>query len=313
MKQDKFLLINGNREYLSPLILSGNLIVSGMTVPEAYTFSEKIISNIPSDGIKKDDFLILLIAELPDKIKMRFVLLELVKKYILSGKNQGPLFIFIGGMGGKTLLGNFISQQLGVNQAVAIDNEKYRLADPKVDQSYLWKATYESSQGYLETVKKLTPWMIKMIERNVFDFRRYKKWCYLWEGIYLSPQAVKNLYSSFAKIDFLSIFILPKFDDIKRQYLIRWERELGVKQLSKRKNLIDAYLQNIEAIRTHISKNIDPIASFVIDSPIFEERLSIFYALLNQKFTDIADREFPGWAEKVTRKPSELLQFNSSF
>jgi hypothetical protein len=57
---------------------------------------------------------------------------------------------------------------------------------------------------------------------------------------------------------------LPKFADIKRQYLIRWQNELGIEKLKKRKIIIDRYLKNVKAIRSHIEKNFDPVASFVI-------------------------------------------------
>lgn len=310
MIQGKFIHINGIRDYLSPLILSGSLTIAGVSVADAIKLASAIIEKTPDSGLEKNDFVNLIISELSGETKKRYIRLELVKKFILSGKSKSPLFIFISGLTGKTLLSNYVAQHLGVNQTIAIDNEKYSLVNPAEEQAYLWKATYESPEGYIKTVEKIMPRLDYMIDRNIFDFNRYRKWCYLWEGIYLSPVAVKKLFSKYEKIYYLSVFVLPKFEDIKRHYLLRWQSELGIEHLSKRKNIIDKYLENIEAIRGHIAKNIDPVASFVIESPFFEERLTIFYGLLQQKFKDITDKEFPGWVEKIADNPENINEFN---
>jgi len=119
-------------------------------------------------------------------------------------------------------------QQLNVNQSIAFDNEKLHLANPNTSEKFLWKATYESHLSYIKTVEAMYPALIEMIERNLFDFKRYKKWCYFWEGIYLSSTAVKKLHDKYDdNIYYLSIYNLPSMPDIKNQYLLRWQNEFG--------------------------------------------------------------------------------------
>ena len=306
----KYLKTNGFRDYLSPLIFGGELIVCGVDFGSSYNLASEIISAVSAQGISKEEFTILAIKSIPKKFKKRFITFEVVKKFLLSRKAKSPLFIFLGGMAGKTLMGNFISQHLGVTQAIAIDNEKFRIYDPDNSQAHLWKAVYESPDGYTMTVDALVPWMIKMIDRNLFDHSRYRKWCYFWEGIYLSPLAIKKIYHKFGQTNyFFSVFILPKFKEIKARYILRWQKETGVEELEKRKNYIDLYLKNIKAIRSHISENIDPVASFVIQNIRLEKRLENFYILLHQTLEDIAEKEIPGWVNDIELKPEKFQEF----
>jgi len=308
----KFVQAGGNlMNEISPLMLSGSLIASGVPFADAYERALAIVNLVPDSGISNEDYIALVINFLSGEEKVRYVVLKLVKLYLLSKKNSSPFFIFIGGMGGKTILGNYIAPHLRISQAIAIDNEKYRIVDPSKDQDYLWKATYESAEGYVKTVEALTPWMMKMLDRNRFDFRRFRKWCYLWEGICLTPKSVKELMSKAKRVHHLSVFILPAFDDIRKRYLIRWQEELGIEQLKKRRNIIDRYLQNIQVIRSHIADHIDPVASFVIGSTLLEERLEAFYALLYQKLKDIADSNIKGWVEKIAEDPKRIKKFTN--
>jgi mannosylglucosylglycerate synthase len=305
----KYTRTNGYKTVISPLILAGKFAACGVRIGEAYDLAETIIADVPDFGITNDDFFVHIVNKLPQNIKERFVTLEVAKQYLTSKNCKSPLFIFLGGLAGKTTLANMIVSNLGINQAVAFDNEKYHIADPKTSESYLWKATYESPEGYVKTVETMYPYLLKMIDRNLFDFNRYKKWCYLWEGIYLSSEIVKRLKTTHEGIEFLSIFILPKFEDIRKQYLLRWQDELGIEKLKERKNVIDGYLNNVSVIRSRISKNLDPIASFVIESPIMEERLSAFYAILHQRLKDIAERNVPGWISKICEKPHKIRNY----
>lgn len=307
----KYVRVNGIVDYLSPLILSGELVACGANSLQAIVWANAIVDKVPTDGINREDLFVLICGILPPPIRYRYITIEVVRSFLLSDKSHSPLFIFLGGMAGKTLLGTYISQQLGVTQAITIDNEKYRLVDIEKDnQEFLWQATYESPEGYIKTVEVLVPWMLKMVDRNLFDYKRYKKWCYLWEGIYLSPQAIRKLYEKHKDTSyFLSVFVLPKFTDVKRRYLLRWQKELGVVNLKKRKNIIDNYLRNIKVMRGRIEQDIDPIASFVISSPFLEERLRIFYALLHQTFADIARRELTGWVAEIDNNPQSIKKY----
>lgn len=299
-------------DYLSPLMLAGTLMASGLSPLNALKKSSLLIRNVPKTGMERNEFFEHVCTHLSPGIRYRFITLEVVKRFLLSDKSHTPLFIFIGGMAGKTVMGSYISQHLGITQAIAIDNEKFRIVNQENSQEFLWRATYESPEGYIKTVDALIPWMLKMIERNLFDYKRFRKWCYMWEGIYLSPRAIKKLYERHKSTSyFLSVFILPEFQEIKNRYLLRWQKELGVVNLQKRRNIIDTYLKNLMVIRGHIEHDIDPIASFVISSPFLEERLKIFYALLHQTLKDIAEHELPGWVTEVERDPKKIRQFDT--
>jgi len=308
-RSERFIRTNGVKSHISPLLLSGSLIASGVPMSQAYGLAESIISYVPEEGIDKKEVFSLFISQLSGEVRERYVTLGMVREFLISPRSSSPLFIFIGGLAGKTTLANYIVQQLNISQSIAFDNEKYHLAKPGESEPYLWKATYESASGYIKTVKALYPSLLSMIARNIFDYGRYKKWCYLWEGIYLCSDIVRCLQEKFDKIYYLSIFNLPEFEDIKAQYVIRWQRELGTEKLQKRKNIIDKYLNNVQAIRSRIQDNLNPIASFVIESSVIEERLSIFYALLCQRLKTIADKEMPGWIEKVVKDPKMVAQY----
>lgn len=307
----KFIRVNGIKSYVSLIKLAGSLIVSGMPHELAYRTAKKIIEKVPNGGMSEDRFFEFVVGSLSGDIRERYVTFRLVKRFLVSKKSRSPLFIFLSGVAGKTLMCNEIVHHLSINQAIAIDNEKYSIIDPAKNQSYLLKATYESPKGYTKTVDALLPRLLYMIERNLFDYGRYKKWCYLWEGIYLSPKSVKELLSRFPMIYYLSLFILPNTKDVKRQYLLRWQNELGVEHLKKRKNIIDRYLKNIEAIRGHLAKDVDPIASFVITDAYLEGKLESFYACFHAKLKDIADKEIPRWVEKVNEQPKLFAQYKT--
>lgn len=308
---EKFLIKNGIKTIVSPYILSGKLIASGVRAGEAYDLAELIIDEIPDKGLGNDSFFQLVCRKLPTEIKNRYVTLEMMSDFLKSDKAKSPLFIFIGGLAGKTSLSNVIVDNLGVNQPLAFDNEKFRIADPDKSKSFLWKATYESSEGYIKTVEAMYPYMLSILDRLYFDYKRYKKWCYLLEGIYLSSEIIKKLNNNHKDIYLLSVFVLPRFGEIKKRYVLRWQEELGIEKLKVRKNIIDKYLNNVGAIRMHIKKNLDPVASFVIESPVLEERMSSFYAILYQKLKSIADAEIPGWMEKISRNPSLVKEFKT--
>ncbi len=305
----KYLKNRGLKTIISPLLLQGKLVASGVRFGDAYELAESIISEVPDGGISAEDYFVYVVKRLPEQFRKRFVTIELAKEFLVSQKAKSPLFVFLGGLAGKTSLSNLVVNQLGINQPVAFDNEKYHIADPKKSKSYLWKATYESSSGYIKTVEAIYPYLVEMIERNLFDYKRYKKWCYFWEGIYLSSEIVKKLQKSHSGLYYLSIFILPKFEDVRKQYILRWQEELGVERLKERRNEIDKYLNNVSAIRSHIKQNLDPIASFVIESPLLEERLSAFHAILYQRLSDILDKEAPNWTANVMADPTKLKAF----
>ena len=308
-KSRKYIKMNGVRSVASPLLLTGKLIAAGVPIQHAYEYAESVIGNIQNNIITSEEFFILIVRYLPDEYKKRYVTLEIAKDYLMSSKSSSPLFIFLGGMAGKTTLSNFVVEQLSIDQPVAYDREKYHIAKPGESAPFLWKATYESQKGYLKTVNILYPHFVQMINRCLFDFKRYKKWCYFWEGIYLTGDLVKKLHEENKKINYLSVFILPKFSDIKKQYIIRWQNEMGTEKLRKRRNIIDKYLKNVSAIRSHIASNMDPIASFVIESNVLEERLSTFYGILYQRLKDITDKEIPGWVEKISGKPELIRKY----
>lgn len=299
----------GAQSIVSPILLSGKLIASGVPIQEAFNLAETIISEIPGKGITKDAYLALVIKRLQDDEKKRYVTIEVAKDYLRSDKSKSPLFIFLGGLSGKSTLANIVVQHLAIESPISFDNEKYLIAIPGESKPFLLKATYESAKGYTKTVDAMYPYLIKMIKRNLYDYNHYRKWCYFWEGIYLSSVALKRLKKENGDINFLSVFLLPKFSEIKKQYLMRWQNELGMEKLKKRKNVIDGYLKNVSAIRSHIADNADPVASFVIESSVLEERLSIFYAVLYQKLKDIVDAEIPGWVEKIVEKPERIKDF----
>ena len=312
VESERFIKSNGILRIISPLLLSGKLIASGIMIQRAYGLAESIIAEVPAEGLTNYELFTLTVKHLPDENKIRYVTLELVKEFLTSPKSKNPLFIFLGGLSGKSTLANLVVQQLGIEQPIAFDNEKYHIAKPGESKPFLWKATYESAHGYVKTVEAMYPHLLWMMGRNLFDYKRYKKWCYFWEGIYLSSQILRRIHENYPNIYYLSVFNLPKFSDIKRQYLLRWQNELGLEQLKKRKNIIDQYLKNVKAIRSNITKGMEPIASFVIESSVLEERLTIFYAILYQRLKDIADKEISGWVEKVTKRP-ELIKSYKKF
>jgi mannosylglucosylglycerate synthase len=305
----KYVLTRGLKNNLSPLLLSGKLVACGVPVQNAYNLAELIIDQVPEKGVTGDEFFRLILENLHNEIRERYITIELGKEYLVSDKCNSPLFIFIGGMAGKTTLSNFVVQQLGISQPIVFDNEKYRIAKPGKSKPFLWKATYETKHGYERTTEVMYPYLAAMIERNLFDYKRYKKWCYFWEGIYLSSGIVQRLHGRFPGINYFSVFNLPKLDDIKKQYILRWQNELGAEKLEKKKNVIDRYLENVSAIRSHIAENLDPVASFVIESSVLEERLNIFYTLFYQRIKDITDKEIPGWVERVSQNPGEITEF----
>lgn len=309
VNSERYIKTNGIKNIVSPLILSGKLVASGVAIPQSYGLAESIISEISDGAVSNNEFFALVAKHLDGEIRKRYVTIELMKEFFTSPKSKSPLFIFLGGLVGKTLLSSFVVQQLNINQSITLDNEKFRIAKKGVSKSYLWKATYESHEGYVKTIEALYPFIEEMMERCLFDYGRYKKWCYFMEGIYISSEILKKLHEKENGIYYMSVFNLPKFGDIKKQYLLRWQNELGLTKLKKRRNIIDKYLKNVSAIRAHLAKNMDPIASFVIESSILEERLSIFYAILYQKLKEIADKEIPGWVERVTQKPNLIKKY----
>lgn len=305
----KFIRVNGFHSHLSPLVLSGSLIAAGVPFNFAYDMAIKIIDNAPDGGLHEDDFFYLIVSQLGTEEKRRYITLKLVRRFLTSPKGKSPLFVFIGGLAGKTTVASFVSQQLNMNQPISIDNEKYGVTLRTSESSKLRKATYESPSLYKKISQLLTPRIVQLLDRVLFDYERYKKWCYIWEGIYITAPMVIDLYKRYPRTHFLSVFILPESSDLRRSYLLRWQTELGFEKLRKRRNIIDKFLRNIEAIRSHIRSGVEPVASFVIESPYLEERLEFFYILLQQKLKDIADREFPGWVEKIVDNPKNIKKF----
>jgi 2-phosphoglycerate kinase len=297
---------SGLRDYLSPLMLCGRFIVAGLTVPAAYRFANSIIGQVPDEGITHAEFFNLIVKKLPKEARLRYVTYELGKKYLLSPRSKSPLFIFIGGLAGKSVNTTYITEHLGITRVVSLDNERHNLRKQYPDQKHIFKATYESMAVFTKTIHTLMPHMVDKIELQMNDYNDFKKWCYLWEGIYITPETLKKLFKKSPAISVLSVFFLPDFEEIKKRYLLRWVSELGLKKLQKRKNIIDKYLKNIQAIRGEISENNTPIASFVIESSILEESLAAFYACLYQKLKDITDKEAPGWVEKVAKDPTKM-------
>ncbi|PJA14949.1 hypothetical protein CO112_02065 [Candidatus Dojkabacteria bacterium CG_4_9_14_3_um_filter_150_Dojkabacteria_WS6_41_13] len=306
---EKYIKTNGIRTIVSPLMLSSRLATCGILFQQSYDLAETIISEIPEGASTSDQLFALVANNLTGETRKRYVTIEVMKEFFISPKSEKPLFIFLGGLAGKTLMANFVVQQLGINQSISLDNEKLRIANQKDSKPYLWKATYESPEGYLKTITDLYPFILEKVQRCLFDYSRYKKWCYFLEGIYLSPTILKKLCESDKRMYYLNILNLPKYQDIKNQYLVRWQNELGVSVLKKHMNTFNQYLKNVHSIRIHLSKNIDSNSSYIIESSILEERLSIFYLTLYKKLYEIAEKEIPGWIEKIVEEPNKIGQY----
>lgn len=310
VSSERYIRSNGVRTIISPLILAGKLVTCGILPQQSYDLAETIISEIPEGTFTNNDYFKLIVNNLEGQVRRRFITIEVMKTFFNSPKSKKPLFIFIGGLAGKTLMSNFIIQQLGINQAISLDNEKLRIANKGTSKSYLWKATYESPEGYFKTINDMYPFILEKVKRCMFDYSRYKKWSYLVEGIYLSPEILGKLQNEDKNLYYLNIFNLPKYNDIKNQYLIRWQNELGVAVLKQNKNTITQYLNNIKTIRKHLTKKVDT-SSFIIESTVFEERLSMFYSVLYEKLTEISNIEIPGWISKIDKDPSNIKKYIS--
>lgn len=310
--QAKYIRVGGHLRYhLSPLILSSSFIPAGLPIVSAYKLAEKIINQVPVEGLRDDEFFSLIVKSMPQQALLRYVTFELMKKFLVSPKSKNPFFIFLGGLAGKTLATTYMTQQLGINRVISIDEEKYIVRARFPDQQHLWEATYETQEGYMKTVESLLPRMMEKINDNYHDYTSHKKWCYFWEGIYLSPNALQEISKQYPDMNFLSVTLLPDFNEVKRRYMLRWLSELGAENLKKRRNVIDKYLKNVQAIRSNISPKIQPVATFVVKTTILEDTLSIFYAVLYEKLKDLANKEIPDWIEKVTKDPAQIHTFEA--
>ncbi|NTU47231.1 hypothetical protein HGA88_06400 [Candidatus Roizmanbacteria bacterium] len=306
----KYMIVHpGINSYLSPFMLSGSLIASGMHVETAYSTAKKIIADVPGDGVSESKLFQIMVEHIPQKNRIRYTTLFLIKRFLMSPKSKSPLFIFLGGLAGKTTLTTYLVQHLGINRVISIDEEKYIVRSRSPELEHLWQPTYESIEGYIQTYQSMIPRMREKLDENYHDYHDHKKWCYFWEGIYLLPSVLDQILSDHPEMYFLSIFSLPEIDEIRNRYMHRWLMEQGLQKLKKTKNIIDSYLENIEAIRSTIKQELPPVASFVIESKSFEEQLEIFYGCLHQKITDIANEKFPGWVERIVQNPKDLTVF----
>lgn len=295
---------------LSPLILSGSLIASGFSASRAQQMASRVIRKVPEAGIRDEDFVALVASHLPKTHKTRYLTLEVGKRYLTSRRSRSPLFVFIGGLGGKTLLAAHLAQQLSLERVLAVDGEKSLVRTLNPEKQHLWRASYESASVYARTVKSILPRLLERLGENLHDYQHHRKWCYLWEGIYLSPKALKKLLAAYPTIYFLSVLVLPDFPEIKRRYLVRWLSELGAEKLESQSNLIySRYLKNIKVMRSRISQETDSLASFVIRALDFEESLQAFYVCLYQRLSEIVEQEVPGWLERIVEDPKLLGEY----
>lgn len=305
-------LAHGYKKYISPLFVVGNLIAAGVDPTSSHTLAETILEAIPEDGISESEFFEKILEFLPEDQKYRFVQLDLMKKFFVSSKSNGPLYLFLGGFSGKTFLSTHIQQHLGINRVFSLDDEKYIVKMRNPDHAHLSKATYEDTDVYEKTLESFYPRMKERMDENIHDYTYHKKWVYFWEGIYLSPHILKKLVNHYPQVEHLTIMLIPEFEEIKRRYVIRWMSELGEDYISQNKDTIEFYINNIERIKEVMLQGAKEMDAVIISPHMFEETLKVFYDALHKKLGEVAEKNgITPWIEKVSKTPSALAEYIS--
>jgi 2-phosphoglycerate kinase len=306
------LLPYGNRKTISPMFVVGHLVVAGYTPKRAFDAAERIIEDIPDDGISEADFFGHIIRHIPAIARTRFVTLELMKKFFVSPRARGPLFVFLGGFTGKTFLSTYIQQHLGINRVTALDEEKYIVKQRNPDAEHLKKATYEAPDVYEKTVESFYPRMLERMEEHLHDYSMHKKWVYFWEGIYIYPSIVDRLKEAHPSIYNLTIVLLPDIEEIKRRYKLRWMSEFGASYMRDNASTIEQYLKNVEHIKDVIMDGATSDNCLVISDDMFENVLREFYDKLLWRLDGIAEKNgITPWIANVVEDPTEIVNYET--
>ncbi len=300
----------GIKKYISPLFVVGNLIASGIEPKQSHVLSEKILEEIPHEGMTESEFFELIMRYLPDKAKKRFVQLDMIKKFFVSKKSKAPFFLFLGGFTGKTFLSTHIQQHLAINRVLSLDDDKYIVKQKNPTHEHLWKATYEDIDVWEKTLESFYPRMIERLEENMHDYSMHKKWIYFWEGIYLSPHIIQRFMATHPDAYSLTIMLIPDFEEIKRRYIYRWMTEFGEEFIEKNPKQIEFYVSNIYRIMEVMLKDAEHERCTIINTWMFEETIEKFYDALHNTIEAIArENNIYSWIERVVENPHELKNY----
>jgi 2-phosphoglycerate kinase len=307
----KYILLPlGYKKSVSPMFIIGNLIGSGIKPEVAPSMAASIINDIPETGVSENDFLKMILKNLPEDAKKRFITLDMMKKFLVSPKSKTPLFMFLGGFTGKTFLTSYVQQHLGINRVIAMDDEKYSVREREPEAKHLWKATYEETDVFEKTVESLYPRIKERIETNLHDYESHKKWTFFWEGIYFTGELLLRLQKDYPQAEFFTVLLIPPFEHIKERYVIRWMNELGKKYVQNNQDKIEEYIHNVEHIKEIIMKNLTKAECVVISDPYFDTVLEEFYRSLNKKLYEIAEKnKILPWIDIVLNDPDKMKDY----
>jgi 2-phosphoglycerate kinase len=303
----------GYKKTISPMFIIGNLIASGIEPAMAPALATTIIDSIPENGISENGFFIVILQNLPEEARRRFVILDMMKKFLVSPKSKSPLFMFLGGFTGKTFLTSYLQQHLGINRVISMDDEKYIVRNAEPSATHLWKSTYEESDVYEKTVQSLYPRIKERIDTNIHDYESHKKWTFFWEGIYFTADLMQKLKQDYPQIEFFTVLLIPPFDQIKERYIVRWMSELGRRYIQNNQAQIEKYIQNVEHIQEVMLNNIGNTDIVIIKEPYFDTVLELYYNALTRRLLELAEKNsLTEWIDKVVAQP-ELLQDYETF
>lgn len=291
----------GYRKTLSPMFITGKMIASGLSPEKAGILATYIINDIPEAGCSEEEYFEIFLSYLPEESRRRFLVLDMMIKYLVSPKSKSPLFLFLGGFTGKTFLTSYVQQHLGINRVIALDDDKHGLRQKHPDHKHLFISTYEQRDTYEKTLEDYYPRMKERLQENIRDYHDKKKWTYFWEGIYFTADNVSQLKKDFPESDILCLLLIPPFEMIKDRYVIRWMSELGRKYIENHADKIEEYVGNVEHIKEIILKNFTACENCVIlDKEYFDDVLAQFYGSLHDQLEKIAEREgIAEWIDKV--------------
>jgi hypothetical protein len=147
---------------------------------------------------------------------------------------------------------------------------------------------------------------------NTHDYKYHKKWCYLWEGIYLSSELIQQLLEANPHIEYLNILYMPPNEEIKNRYTYRWFTEFGEENFHKNKHKIDEYLNNVFSIREYLLNKMknSKITSYVIEDTSLEDQLRSFYKILYNRLSEIGKNSYTEWKDKMLKDPKTIIEFN---
>lgn len=300
----------GYKKSISPMFIIGNLIGSGIKPEVAPALATAIINVIPETGISENGFLKLILQNLPEDARKRFITLDVMKKFLVSPKSKSPLFMFLGGFTGKTFLTSYVQQHLGISRVIAMDDEKYSVRDREPESTHLWKATYEERDVFEKTVQSLYPRIKERIETNLHDYESHKKWTFFWEGIYFTSDVIIRLQQDYPQAEIFSVLLIPPMEQIKERYIIRWMNELGRKYVQQNQDKIQEYLANVEHIKEVIMKNLPQAGTVVLSDPYFDTVLEEFYKSLNKRLLEIAEKnQLVPWIEMIMADPDKMALY----